>query len=352
MYVKIKSLFILFLILFYQTVSAQDIDFKNICQAYLVEDFDYISKYVALCKFETIYEPKSYISGEPVFNYIKISKLNYAAEQVAEIYKTAKGNIIIDLLHYIDNDNPSKNLEQWKIDMIYEVMNPLSSITFGATGESEFCRNNRKNMFLRTQVVMPAGGNIETLICNNNGYSGLKSPDNCSYYGVLDNDGHNISIETSTTKGYRRHNVQGSFSEYLLAKYYELPVLRNWISIPCQYQNGHAFISIDINGTKKEYLIDTGASYFSIDNATAKELILTGDAQMLETYAELELANGTKVKAKKIVIKRMKIGNYSVENVLAVIVNPDPKLMGMSVLNKFSKWYFDSAANSLMVLTK
>jgi len=96
-------------------------------------------------------------------------------------------------------------------------------------------------------------------------------------------------------------------------------------------------IEMEINGVKGEWIFDTGAELISIGKRMFKRLVNQG-----VTYRDLErtiktLGVGGESLGRLIILDNIKIGNYTVSNVIVKVANDNNySLMGISFLNKFS----------------
>lgn len=110
-------------------------------------------------------------------------------------------------------------------------------------------------------------------------------------------------------------------------------------------------IKIIIAGKPKYYLFDTGASDLFIDRETERELLLDGIIQR-EDYLEMKtyiMADNTPVEAQLVRIDGVTIGDYTVNNVVVAIMDGGSLLCGKSLLDKFRKWEFDGASQTLIL---
>lgn len=112
-------------------------------------------------------------------------------------------------------------------------------------------------------------------------------------------------------------------------------------------------LKISINGIANYYLFDTGASTLLITNDMEHELIISGAIAESDYkgYEYFELANKKIEKARIVVLNNVTIGDYTVNNVKAAIVEDGSLLCGNSLLNKFRKWELDSE-NKCLILYK
>jgi len=98
-------------------------------------------------------------------------------------------------------------------------------------------------------------------------------------------------------------------------------------------------IDITVDGIKKQYVYDTGATYFSINTNMEQELILQGKIKDEDYYPpqRFKIANGEILEKRIVRLDNIKIGDYIVNNVFTVINdnNDDGILLcGLGLLKK------------------
>ena len=101
-------------------------------------------------------------------------------------------------------------------------------------------------------------------------------------------------------------------------------------------EHGHFAGRFRINGKPVDSLIDTGATFVTMSENTARNLGYGGNE--LRFRYEVVTANG-KVKAARIILKSVEIGTVSVKNVDAMVIRGKDlayPLIGMSFLKKLS----------------
>jgi aspartyl protease family protein len=102
--------------------------------------------------------------------------------------------------------------------------------------------------------------------------------------------------------------------------------------------NGHFGGKFRINGKPVESLIDTGATFVTLSESTARSLGYGGND--LRFRYEVSTANG-KVKAARVILKSVEIGTVQVRNVDAMVIRGKAlgfPLIGMSFLKKLSSY--------------
>lgn len=102
--------------------------------------------------------------------------------------------------------------------------------------------------------------------------------------------------------------------------------------------NGHFGGKFRINGKSVESMIDTGATFVTLSESTARSLGYGGND--LRFRYEVSTANG-KVKAARVILKSVEIGTVQVRNVDAMVIRGKGlgfPLIGMSFLKKLSSY--------------
>ncbi|MFI5185441.1 MAG: TIGR02281 family clan AA aspartic protease [Chitinophagales bacterium] len=114
------------------------------------------------------------------------------------------------------------------------------------------------------------------------------------------------------------------------------------------------FINISIGAKKKKYVLDSGASDFTIDESSYKQLLESGNIKIKHKLpdGEYQMADGSIKTYKRTLIPEINIGNIKIENIAATVV-PDgqPLLLGKSVLDNFKTWKIDNSKNVLIIET-
>jgi clan AA aspartic protease (TIGR02281 family) len=95
--------------------------------------------------------------------------------------------------------------------------------------------------------------------------------------------------------------------------------------------NGHYFLEGEVNSTALTFVVDTGASVVSLPSSVARAAEIDCKKQVT-----MNTANGL-ANACTIVIPKLKIGSFIIEEVAAVVVpNLSEPLLGMNVLQQFN----------------
>src|SRR5207302_11505268 len=98
-------------------------------------------------------------------------------------------------------------------------------------------------------------------------------------------------------------------------------------------------VSVSFNGKfVKELYVDSGASTISLPDKMARDVGLNPDSVTEEVT--MVLADGRRVRAKRLTIPRVCVGNFELKNVECVVLPASlpeaPPLLGMSFLGQFS----------------
>ncbi len=123
-------------------------------------------------------------------------------------------------------------------------------------------------------------------------------------------------------------------------------------SVNLKYQGNLSKINISICGITTEMILDSGAEIVTISEDLEQQLI----QQKLiakENYLPpslFKLADGTIIKARKLVIPYIEIGSYKIKNITcSVMKNNSDMLLGKIVLNIFKKWSIDNIKHMLIL---
>lgn len=116
-------------------------------------------------------------------------------------------------------------------------------------------------------------------------------------------------------------------------------------TIHMKEHNGTYTVPMSINGFQMDFIFDTGASIISISKTEANFLIKNGHLTKSDfiNKGKFTDANGDVSVGDIINIREIKIGDMTLENIQASIVdnNIAPLLLGQSVLAKFAKISID-----------
>lgn len=115
--------------------------------------------------------------------------------------------------------------------------------------------------------------------------------------------------------------------------------------------SGSYKIKLSIEGETRYFLFDTGASDLIIDDKIENELIESGIIKPSSYIGEIkyEMANNETTTAKLVRLDNIKIGDYTINNVVVGIIKNGSLLCGTGLLDKFQKWDFDSKNATLTI---
>lgn len=102
-------------------------------------------------------------------------------------------------------------------------------------------------------------------------------------------------------------------------------------------RDGHFWAEVEIEGTKRRMLVDSGATVTALSPATASAAGVKGDATLVPML--MKTANGT-VRADAGTVKRLAIDGIEARN-LKVVISPglgDTDVLGMNFLSKLAAW--------------
>ena len=116
--------------------------------------------------------------------------------------------------------------------------------------------------------------------------------------------------------------------------------------IKMTYENGVYTMPCEVNGLRMKFIFDTGASKVSISSTEALFMLKNGylDYDDFIGTSKTRIANGDIIDNYKVVLKTLKIGNTTLENVEAIVSKSldAPLLLGQSVLRRLGEWSFNS----------
>jgi len=111
-------------------------------------------------------------------------------------------------------------------------------------------------------------------------------------------------------------------------------------------------VKLIIGGVVRYFLLDTGASDLIIGDDLERELVRKGiitKEHYLGTVKTYELADGSHLEARMVLVNEVAIGDYLVRNVLVAVVDGGSLLCGRSFLDKFSHWDLRGASKELLL---
>ena len=204
----------------------------------------------------------------------------------------------------------------------------VKSKTWSKKHAEDYCKCAVENLYAKGYSF----GNIENDPQENNKlYNAIIAP--CFNLAQKDEN------ENGNLNTYRPEDIIGNFfsSKILLL----------------DYLNQGYKIKISIAGRVHYYVFDTGASDLIIDRDYERDLLLSGILTK-KNYLGTEdftLANGQTDKVQLVRLNNVKIGDYTVNNVIAGISDGNTSLCGKGFLDKFRKWEFDTE-NKMLTLFK
>ena len=139
------------------------------------------------------------------------------------------------------------------------------------------------------------------------------------------------------TNEYNKYDISGS-------SYLSEIKLNNYLDIGYR-------IKLEINGIVKYFTFDTGASDLVINSEMERELILEGKIKKSDYLDETEylMADNTVVTARILKLNNIKIGDYTVDNIIVAVIDNGSLLCGLGLLNKFRKWNFNTENKILKI---
>lgn len=102
-------------------------------------------------------------------------------------------------------------------------------------------------------------------------------------------------------------------------------------------RDGHFWAEVELNGTKRRMLVDSGATVTALSTATADAAGVKADATLVPLL--MKTANGT-VRADAGTVKRLRIGAIEARG-LKVVISPglgDTDMLGMNFLSALKSW--------------
>ena len=116
--------------------------------------------------------------------------------------------------------------------------------------------------------------------------------------------------------------------------------------IKFETENGVKYVWIEINGVPMRFIFDTGASSICISTTEAVFLFKQGTLEESDILnrEKFQDATGRVSEGTKVNLKTVKIGNYTLSNVEALVVenNRSPLLLGQTVFEQFGKIQIDN----------
>ncbi|APZ99725.1 peptidase [Sphingopyxis sp. QXT-31] len=113
-------------------------------------------------------------------------------------------------------------------------------------------------------------------------------------------------------------------------------VVGNEVRIPMS-RDGHFWAEVELNGTKRRMLVDSGATVTALSEATAAAGGVKADATLVPLL--MKTANGT-VRADAGTVDRLRIGGIEARK-LKIVISPglgDTDVLGMNFLSQLKSW--------------
>jgi clan AA aspartic protease (TIGR02281 family) len=124
-------------------------------------------------------------------------------------------------------------------------------------------------------------------------------------------------------------------------------------TIQMQPHAGGYLIPVQVNGAiSLDFVLDTGASEVSIPEEAAQALTRAGTLTAGDFIGSgvYTLADGSRIRSKRVMLRELRVGDQAVANVIASIgpTRSDP-LLGQSFLSKFPSWMLDNQRHVLVL---
>jgi len=115
--------------------------------------------------------------------------------------------------------------------------------------------------------------------------------------------------------------------------------------IKMEKRNGVYYVPVELNGTKMDFIFDTGAGIISISETEATFLMKQGTLTKddIKGTSKFSDANGDISEGTIINLKTVKIGDITLKNIEASVVHNEvaPLLLGQSAFEEFGKISID-----------
>jgi predicted aspartyl protease len=110
-------------------------------------------------------------------------------------------------------------------------------------------------------------------------------------------------------------------------------------------------VKIEIGGTSTNFLFDGGASDLIINQDLEHVLLQDGSLRPEDYLIKLKfmLTNKQAIEIQFIRLRSVRIGEYTVRNVIAGIIKDATLLCGTGFLDKFKKWELPAEGNVLVL---
>jgi hypothetical protein len=125
------------------------------------------------------------------------------------------------------------------------------------------------------------------------------------------------------------------------------------IEIPLEKEGGVYSLPVRINGViTLNFILDTGASEVSIPADVFLTLLRTGTIKQSDVLPEItgKLADGSKAKYQRFVIRELELGGMKISNVPGIVSPPaGDLLLGQTLLQRLDSWSLDNKRHVLIV---
>lgn len=125
------------------------------------------------------------------------------------------------------------------------------------------------------------------------------------------------------------------------------------IEIPLEQEGGVYLLPVRINGViTLKFILDTGASEVSIPADVFLTLLRTGTIKQSDVLPEItgKLADGSKAKYQRFVIRELEFGGMKISNVPGIVSPPaGDLLLGQTLLQRLDSWSLDNKRHVLIV---
>jgi clan AA aspartic protease (TIGR02281 family) len=118
--------------------------------------------------------------------------------------------------------------------------------------------------------------------------------------------------------------------------------------VPIYTDGEQAQVDVKIGGREARMLIDTGASVMTISKEIADELIEDGTGEYTSETAKSELADGSVVEERIMMVKSFNLGRHHLENIEVMVMRAGTMpLLPFSLLSKIGRFSIDTQAAEL-----
>ena len=125
-------------------------------------------------------------------------------------------------------------------------------------------------------------------------------------------------------------------------------------AIPMKKDGGVYVVPVSVNGqVTLDCIVDSGATDVNIPADVFEKLVRSGSVQKADYLgtSEYTLADGSTERGRTFRIKTLKVGNVTVNNVVASVGGDGSSaLLGQSFLERFASWSVDNGHHALVLL--